>query len=482
MKKQNLDEIKRQREHIAHDPNNKDISYRDTISTVETDGSRHYIFPRIPKGKFINWRNIVGVFLLFLLFAFPLIKINGDPIMLLNFVERKFVIFGVIFWPQDTFIMLLMVLSFLLFTILFTVTYGRIFCGWLCPQTIFLEIIFRRVELWIDGSPAKQRKLNEMPWNGKKLSRRLFKWVIFYIISFVLVNAMLWYFMSFDKWLLYANEMDQHINGIVLIFIFTTVFFGIYTWFREQICIIACPYGRMQGVLIDPNTIVVSYDYMRGEPRGAQKKGSTRETTGLGDCIDCAACVDVCPTGIDIRNGTQLECVNCTACIDACDAVMSRIDKPKGLIRYASEKEISTGTKAGMSPRIIAYSIVLFGLLVFFVTVLFGRPDVDVVVLRTPGTLYQPVGDDSLKNTYTINVVNKTRQEQKVDVSLISHDGHVRVIGGSIIVQPKEKESTVLYINMAQKDIISKKMDLKLGILMNGEQIDISKVTFISPK
>ncbi|RLD43776.1 MAG: cytochrome c oxidase accessory protein CcoG [Bacteroidetes bacterium] len=482
MKTSKDNELHKHREHIAHDPNYDDISYRDRISTVKIDGSRNYLFPKLPKGKFINWRNIFGVSLLIMLFAFPLIKINGDPIILLNIIDRQFIIFGVIFWPQDTFVLLLMMLSFLLFIILFTVTYGRIWCGWACPQTIFLEIIFRRIEKWIDGTPNQQRKLAEMPWNVKKISKRLFKWTIFYTISFILVNAMLWYFMSFDKWLLYAGEMDKHISGIGLIFIFTTVFFAIYTWFREQICIIACPYGRMQSVLMDRSTIVISYDYLRGEPRGFQKKGSTREDTGKGDCIDCHACVDVCPTGIDIRNGTQLECVNCTACIDACDNIMTKVDKPKGLIRYASENEIAEGKKQTFSIRTVAYSIVLLGLLAFFLTVLLSRADVDATIQRVPGTLFQKDGNDSISNIYNIKVVNKTRSEQTLTLKLKDSKGHISVAGGALTILPKARTKSVVILKLAEKDITTKNFSLDIDILLDGKSIDETRVTFIGDK
>ncbi len=482
MEEQNINEIKEQREHVAHDPNYKDISYRDRISTVTTEGKRNYLHPKIPKGKFINWRNIVGIASLVFLFALPLIKINGDPLMLLDVMERKFIIFGVIFWPQDTFVMLLLMLSFILFIILFTVTYGRIWCGWLCPQTIFMEVVFRRVEKWIEGSPNKQRKLDAMPWNGEKIVKRLSKWIIFYVLSFAFVNAILWFFMSFDRWLLYMNDIENHFSWLMLILIFTTAFFGIYTWFREQICIIACPYGRMQGVLIDASTIVISYDYVRGEPRGHQKKGSTKETTGLGDCVDCHACVDVCPTGIDIRNGTQLECVNCTACIDACDNIMDNVGKPKGLIRYASEKEISTGKKLGFSPRIIAYSIVLLGIFAFAAITLITRSDVEAVILRTPGVLYQKSGSDSLINLYNIKVVNKTRFEKHIDVKLVSFNGKVTLVGGIMTIPPEARTKSVLFVKVANKDIISENMNLELSIIMDGEEIDVTKATFISPK
>jgi len=482
MENQDIDKIKEQREHIARDPNYKDISYRDRISTVTVDGKRNYLHPRIPKGKFIKWRNIVGIGLLAMLFAFPLIKINGDPLILLDVMNRKFILFSVIFTPQDTFVMLLLMLSFILFVVLFTVTYGRIWCGWLCPQTIFLEIVFRRIEKWIEGSPVHQKKLDNMPWNGEKIRKRLLKWLVFYILSFAFVNAMLWFFMSFDRWFEYMSDIENHKSWLLLILAFTTVFFGIYTWFREQICIIACPYGRMQGVLIDPSTIVISYDYLRGEPRGHQKKGSTRETTGLGDCIDCYACVDVCPTGIDIRNGTQLECVNCTACIDACDNVMERIGKPKGLIRYASEKEISSGKKVGWSPRIIAYSIVLMIILTFATYTLFTRTEVSAVILRTPGVIYQKAGPDSLINLYNIKVVNRTRDEKHLDVNLLDRSGRVTVVGGIIVVPPEARKESILFVKIANKDIESENIVLRLSVILDGKEIEQPTVTFMSPK
>jgi len=482
MEEQNIDEVKKHREHIAHDPNYKDISYRDRISTVTKEGKRNYLNPKIPKGKFINWRNIVGLALLAMLFAFPLIKVNGDPFVLLDVMERKFILFGVIFWPQDTFVMLLLMLSFILFIVLFTVTYGRIWCGWLCPQTIFLELVFRRIEKWIEGSPNKQRKLDAMPWNGHKIVKRLSKWIIFFIVSFALVNAILWYFMPFDRWLSYMSDLENHYSWLMLILIFTTAFFGIYTWFREQICIIACPYGRMQGVLIDRSTIVISYDYLRGEPRGHQKKGSTKETTGLGDCVDCHACVDVCPTGIDIRNGTQLECVNCTACIDACDNIMNNVGKPKGLIRYASEKEISTGKKVGFSARIIAYSIVLLGLLTFATVTLITRPDIDAVVLRTRGVLYQEAGTDSLINLYNITAINKTRFDKQISVKLESLKGRIILVGGEMNILPGSRSKAMIIVKMAKKDITNTNMEYEIVVIMEEEVIQETKTTFLSPK
>lgn len=477
----NIDEIQKIREDEGKDPNFSDVSYRDKISTIDQEGHRIYIHPKKPKGRFTSWRNIVGLVLLTMLVSFPLIKINGHPFVMLNFLERKFMIFGVPFWPQDTFIMMLMMISFLVFILLFTATFGRIFCGWACPQTIFLELIFRRIEFWIDGDGNKQKKLAMSPWTGEKIRKRLLKWTLFYIISFALINIILWYFMSFDKWYRYANELENHIPGFILILIFTTVFFGIYSWFREQICLIACPYGRMQGVLIDPSTIVISYDYLRGEPRAHQKKDENRETAGKGDCIDCHACVDVCPTGIDIRNGTQLECVNCTACIDACDSVMDRIGKPRGLIRYASEKEIKEGRKQGVSFRTIAYSFVLIGILSFFVFTLATREPVDAVIIRTPGLLYQEQSNDTIRNIYNIKAVNKTTTDKVLSLKLLDIPGSVSIVGGDLKIAAEKRTESIVFINLSQKNIVQPRAKLQVGIYADGVLIDKTTVNFLSP-
>lgn len=481
MEEEKIEEIQKLRDEEGKDPNYQGISYRDKISTIGTDGRRMYIHPKKPKGKFTNWRNIIGLILMIMLVGFPLLKINGEPFVMLNFLERKFVIFGVIFWPQDTFIMMLMMVSFLVFILLFTATFGRLFCGWACPQTIFLELIFRRIEFWIDGDGNKQKRLANQSWNGEKIRKRLLKWTIFYIISFAIVNIILWYFMGFEKWYRYANELQNHIQGFTLILIFTAVIFMIYSWFREQICLIACPYGRMQGVLVDPTTIVISYDYLRGEPRGHQKKGENRAEVNKGDCIDCHACVDVCPTGIDIRNGTQLECVNCTACIDACDAVMERINKPKGLIRYASEKEIKEGKKQKISFRTKAYSVVLFGIIAFFTYTLLTRETVDAVIIRTPGLLFQEQPNDTIQNIYNIKAINKTRIEKSLSLKLIDMPGSIRIVGGDMIIGGEKRVQSIVFINLSKKDIKKARSKIDLGIYADGKLIDKTTVTFLSP-
>jgi cytochrome c oxidase accessory protein FixG len=455
-------------------------AYRDRIATVDDDGNRVFIHPTKPKGRFYNWRKIVGYFLLALMILMPLIKVDGNQFIMLNFIERKFVIFGIVFWPQDTFLLLIMMLSFLVFIILFTVTFGRIWCGWACPQTIFLELIFRPIEFLIDGSPASQKKLKKQQWNSEKIIKRIIKFLLFYSISIVLVNVILWYFMGFDKWLNNLVNYNEHLIGITVIFVFTTIFFLIYWSFREQICIIACPYGRMQGVLIDPNTIVISYDFLRGEPRGHRKIKDIEADEKLGDCVDCGACVKVCPTGIDIRNGTQLECVNCTACIDACDSVMDAYGKKRGLIKYASQNQITSG-HFKLKPRVIAYSIVLLALLTFFFSLLIGRSDVETSIIRTPNILYQEVGNDSIQNLYNIKAINKSNKDINLSVGLKDIEGSIRIVGNTLNLKADKKTESVLFIVLPKTELKGSKFSINVEVFADNELVEEKEVTFIAP-
>ena len=321
-----------------------DESFRDSIATIDTEGNRNFIFPQKPKGRFYQWRSILSWFLIAFLFAAPFVKVYGIQFILFNVIERKFNIFGFPFFPQDFHLFALSLGLSVVFIILFTVVFGRIFCGWICPQTIFMEMIFRKVEYLIEGDRPAQLKLDRQDWNPEKIRKKVLKWVIFFIISFIISNVFLAYIVGSDQLLLYISEgISTHLQTFIILLIFTSVFYFIFAWFREQVCIIVCPYGRLQGVLLDNNSINVAYDFVRGEGtvgRSKYKKDQDRDAEGIGDCIDCKQCVLVCPTGIDIRNGTQLECINCTACIDACDFVMDKIEKPRGLIKYASENTI----------------------------------------------------------------------------------------------------------------------------------------------
>jgi cytochrome c oxidase accessory protein FixG len=447
-----------------------DESFRDSISTISEEGSRNWIYPQKPKGPLYDKRKLVSYAYLVLFFTVPFIKLNGEPLLLLNVLERKFIIFGLIFWPQDLFLAALALLTFMVFIVLFTVVFGRLFCGWVCPQTIFMEMVFRRIEYWIEGDANQQRRLNKQSWNREKITKKAGKLLAFFALSFVIGNFFYSYIIGMDELIKIITEpFSEHVGGFLGMIAFSGVFFFVYTYFREQVCLVVCPYGRLQGVLLDRNSIVVAYDYVRGEPRTKPKKV---EDTKAGDCIDCKACVRVCPTGIDIRNGTQLECVNCTACIDACDHIMEEIGKPKGLIRYDSENGIAKGTKLKVTPRIIGYSAVLLLLVVGLSFGISTRSNIETTILRAPGMLFQKVGTDSLSNLYNFKIVNKTHEKMLLKLKLESHRGTIKHIGSvnKLNLNDAGMSEGTFFVTIHRKDIQARKTKITFSI-MNGEKL-----------
>jgi cytochrome c oxidase accessory protein FixG len=399
---------------------------------------------------------------------------------MLNVLERKFIFFGQIFGPQDFFIFALGMITFMLFVILFTVVFGRVFCGWACPQTIFMEMVFRKIEYWIDGDMAQQRKLRDMPWNAEKIRKRTIKIIVFYALSFLIANFFMAYLIGMDRVKLYIHEgITAHFGTFAALLGFSTVFFFVYYWFREQVCIVVCPYGRLQGVLLDKNSIVVAYDYVRGEPRTKPKKDAALENAG--DCIDCAACVRVCPTGIDIRNGTQLECVNCTACIDACDAIMDSVHKPRGLIRFASDSNIKKGEKTRINARIIAYSAVLAVLLSALGFMLATRDDVDVTILRASGAVYQTLQDGRLGNVYNIKMANKVRKEMIVTLKLENIPGEIQIVGDTLRVASEGYKTQPFIIKLDPKNVTQRKTPIEIGVYEGDKKLKTAKTTFMGP-
>ncbi len=479
-------------------------SYRDSVATITKEGNRNFINPKKPKGKLYNLRTRFSIFYLIVFFTLPFIKVNGEPLLMLNVLERKFIIFGLIFWPQDFFIFGIATLTFIVFVILFTVVFGRVFCGWACPQTIFMEMVFRKIEYWIDGDSSKQKQLKAMPWNAEKTRKRSLKFIIFFAISFIIANFFLAYLIGMEELLGYLKSPSAHIGTLISLLIFTSVFFFVYWWFREQACIVVCPYGRLQGVLLDRNSIVVAYDHKRGEPRGKLKKkddhdckcvdckneggcSSLAKKIGAivpqGDCIDCLACVRVCPTGIDIRNGTQLECVNCTACIDACDAIMISVKKPVGLIRYASENSIVKGVKLKFTTRIKAYTSVLALLLSLLVFLLVSRTDLDARLMRTAGMTYTSLPDGRISNLYNLKLANKTHKDITYTLKLENIKGEIQIVGNSSPIVKKEDYAHLqFFVKLNRGDVKGWKTELRVGMYQNNKKIKTIEANFIGPE
>lgn len=455
-------------------------TFRDSIATVDKQGKRNWIFAQQPKGRWYNIRSVLSIFYFSVFFSLPFISINGRPLFLLNVVEGKFILFGAIFWPQDFFIFGLAMLAFILFVVLFTMAFGRLFCGWMCPQTIFMEMLFRRIEYWIEGDAAAQKLLAKQPWTSNKIIRKTSKHLVFYALSFLIANIFLAYIISAKSLgKIIASPLSEHTGGFIAILIFSGVFYGVFAFMREQICTIVCPYGRLQGVLLDKNSILVAYDYKRGEPRGKYRKDDSR---AIGDCIDCAQCVKVCPTGIDIRNGTQLECVNCTACIDACDHMMDKTGRPRGLIRYASENGIAQNAPLRFTPRLRIYSGILILLLGSIVFMLTSRKPVSGTIIRTTGMLYQERGQDSISNLYRIKLINKTTQEIPLILKLEEEPGHVEVIGKShITVKAEGQGEGTFFIVVPKAALHNRKSTLYIGLYEGDKRIAVMRTTFLGP-
>lgn len=460
-----------------------DESFRDSIATVDKKGKRIWIFPKRPFGKLTNYRTYLSYLLLILLFAGPWIRIQGEPLLLLNILERKFVIFGRIFWPQDFYLFGLAMITGVVFVILFTVVYGRIFCGWICPQTIFMEHVFRKIEYWIEGDWKDQKRLKDAPWNGNKIGKRMLKHGIFFLIAFAISNTFLAYIIGSEELLkIQMGNPMEHIGGLSAMLIFAGVFYFVFARLREQVCTSICPYGRLQGVMLDKNSIVVAYDYLRGEKRAKWRKSEERSAAGKGDCIDCHQCVDVCPTGIDIRNGTQLECINCTACIDACNNVMHKVGQEPDLIRYASETGIqSRDMKFRWTKRAVAYTGVLVLLLSFMSFLLISRTDISATVLRTPGMIYQKQDDGRFSNLYNYKLINKTNRDMELELRLLNTTGELKLIGTNMFIERQGLAEGALFLIFDKKNITDKKIKVKIGIFSNGELITTTNTTFIGP-
>ncbi len=462
--------------------------YRDKIGTMTKEGKRAWVYPKKPSGNFYRYRTWFTWFLLALLLTGPFIFINGNQFMLFNVLGREFSIFGFPFWPQDFYLGVTAMIIAVVFVILFTTAFGRIFCGWICPQTIFMEMVFRKIEYWIEGDRGAQIRLDKQEWNSEKVRKKGFKWFIFFLFSFIIANVFLAYLIGSKKLLQYVTSGPlENLSTFVALLIFTGIFYFVFAWFREQVCTIACPYGRLQSVLLDKKSTVVAYNHKRGERekgRSKFRKNENRQELGKGDCIDCSQCVHVCPTGIDIRNGTQLECINCTACIDACDAMMEKVDLPKGLIGFYSEENIEKKEKFTFTPRMKGFAAIMFVLVGILSGMLFLRNDVEASVLRLPGQLYEMKANNMVSNVYTFKLINKTTAAiEDVRFELLSHDGSIEsVTHQDINIPEKGLAEGTLFIRINQAALNSEKENVEIGIYSGKELIETTNTNFMGPR
>ncbi|WP_052911645.1 cytochrome c oxidase accessory protein CcoG [Riemerella anatipestifer] len=441
-------------------------TFRDSVGTMDNTGKRKWVYPKKPKGRFTNYRNYVSIFLLAIFFILPFIKINDNPFLLIDILDREFFIVGQPFYPQDFFILALGAITSIVFIILFTVVFGRIFCGWICPQTIFMENVFRKIEYWIEGDRNKQIKLDQQPWNSEKIRKRGLKWTIYFIISLVVTHFMFMYIVGYEEvFRIMKDGPVEYPTNFLVMLLFTAAFYLVFAWFREQVCTLVCPYGRLQGVLIDKQTINVYYDFKRGENRSKWRKNEDRAAEGKGDCIDCNQCVVVCPTGIDIRNGQQLECINCTACIDACNEVMEKVGLPKGLIRYATEDEIEQGRKFKFTSRMKAYTAVLIALIAFLSFLLYNRGDMEAKFIKPAGSTFF-ISGDKITNTYNYTLLNKSSKDYTVTFKVLEPANGVIKYGSSSKIELKRDkiEKGTINISFPKKEIKLSKQNLVIGV------------------
>ncbi|HTQ47456.1 MAG TPA: cytochrome c oxidase accessory protein CcoG [Polyangiaceae bacterium] len=393
-----------------------------TSAALPGSGRRHEIHPADVKGRFHVARLVVFALLIGLWIALPIVKIGGHPAVFLDVDDRRFFLFGATFNSQDTWLLFFLLTGVGFGLVYATALAGRVWCGWACPQTVFLEGVFRRIERWIEGPREKRVRRNAGPWTVDKLVRKSATQVLYVVASIGVAHVFLSYFVSIPKAFEMVRESpSMHPEAFAWVAALSAAFYLNFAWFREQLCVVLCPYGRLQSALLDEHSLVVGYDVRRGEPRG--KKG----TAGAGDCVDCKRCVVVCPTGIDIRNGVQMECLACTQCIDACDEIMGRLGRPRGLIRYDSQDGLAGKPRRIVRPRVILYSVLLVVGAVVALLATRRRTDFEATLLRLPGEPYT-LDDGQVRNSLQLHLVNKRADLERYRIQVEHADGMTVVL------------------------------------------------------
>ncbi len=454
-------------------------------SSLRSDGSRDFVQPADVRGRFQNARRVVYVLLVVIWLLLPMVKIGGSPAVFLDIEHRRFFLFGSTFNAQDIWLVFFLLTGVAFGLVYLTALLGRVWCGWACPQTVFMEGFFRPIERLTEGPREARLRRNAGPWSAGKLARKIAKHALFLLLAFFVAHVFLGYFVSLPGlFRMVRGRPGDHPEAFGWAVALTGVFYVDFSWFREQMCLVVCPYGRMQSILVDRDSLVVGYDERRGEPRGKAVRREKKEEVepSVGDCVDCKRCVVVCPTGIDIRNGLQMDCIGCTACIDACDEVMDKLERPRGLVRYDSLAGLSQEKKRVLRPRMYVYTaLLLLGVLV--ASIAFRKhTDFEANVLRIPGAPFVLDGSD-VRNAYEIHLINKLPRRETFTVVPVPQAGLTFIMPTqSVTLEPLASTHVPVFVTLARSSFQGQ-LTLRLTVTAASEPDEPMTVTtsFLGP-
>lgn len=448
------------------------------LSTLNEDGTRRWLKPRVSPGKFLSGRRLVAYALIGLFILMPSLRVGGYPLILLDIPARRFHILGQTFLPTDTLLLALLVVMVFLTIFWLTALFGRVWCGWACPQTVYLEFLFRPLERFFEGAPGRKPK----GWIQTSGVGKPLKLIAYLACSLFLAHVFLAYFVSWEllrQWVIGAPT--GHPLGFGVVMLVTAGMMFNFGYFREQVCLVACPYGRFQSVMLDRHSVTVRYDRERGEPRSA-KRGSVAlpilgEGEKAGDCIDCRMCVTTCPTGIDIRNGLQMECVGCAQCIDACDTVMRKVKRPIGLIRYSSLAAMSGEKFRFLRPRVVLYPVVIAFLASLFAFTLSNTGIADVTVLRGPGQPFTVMPGGEVENNLRLKLVNRTAKPAEFHVEIEGAPGARLGTESTATINPGATVTSPLPVLLPRSAFVAGRK--QIHILIKGPKDFERRVPFV---